>query len=35
MPLLANDINEELARRQKGYGRGRSMQIEKDTSANC
>ncbi|MED1468051.1 chorismate synthase [Bacillus salipaludis] len=31
MPLLANDINEELARRQKGYGRGRRMQIEKDT----
>ncbi|MFD0827790.1 chorismate synthase [Neobacillus sp. M.A.Huq-85] len=30
MPLLANDINEELARRQKGYGRGRRMQIEKD-----
>ncbi|MDR6998547.1 chorismate synthase [Neobacillus niacini] len=31
MPLLADDINEELARRQKGYGRGRRMQIEKDT----
>ncbi len=31
MPLLAKDINEELARRQKGYGRGRRMQIEKDT----
>ncbi|PEK91233.1 chorismate synthase [Bacillus mycoides] len=28
--LVANDINEELARRQKGYGRGRRMQIEKD-----
>lgn len=32
MPLLAEDINEELARRQKGYGRGRRMQIEKDTA---
>ncbi|CAM3445100.1 chorismate synthase [Cytobacillus oceanisediminis] len=31
MPLLDSDINEELARRQKGYGRGRRMQIEKDT----
>lgn len=31
MPLTAEDINEELARRQKGYGRGRRMQIEKDT----
>lgn len=31
MPLLADDINQELARRQKGYGRGRRMQIEKDT----
>jgi len=31
MPLLSDDINEELARRQKGYGRGRRMQIEKDT----
>ncbi|PGB01773.1 chorismate synthase [Bacillus toyonensis] len=30
LPLVANDINEELARRQKGYGRGRRMQIEKD-----
>ncbi|MDP4169416.1 MAG: chorismate synthase [Bacillota bacterium] len=30
MPLSAEDINEELARRQKGYGRGRRMQIEKD-----
>ncbi|HEX7066104.1 MAG TPA: chorismate synthase [Bacillales bacterium] len=28
--LIADDINEELARRQKGYGRGRRMQIEKD-----
>jgi chorismate synthase len=31
MPLQAEDINVELSRRQKGYGRGRRMQIEKDT----
>ncbi len=31
MPLVASDINYELARRQKGHGRGRRMQIEKDT----
>ena len=31
MPLVAEDINTELARRQQGYGRGRRMQIEKDT----
>ncbi|MCM3766565.1 chorismate synthase [Neobacillus niacini] len=31
MPLVAEDINNELSRRQKGYGRGRRMQIEKDT----
>jgi chorismate synthase len=30
MPLNAEDINLELSRRQKGYGRGRRMQIEKD-----
>jgi chorismate synthase len=30
MPLSDEDINHELARRQKGYGRGRRMQIEKD-----
>ncbi|GAM13843.1 chorismate synthase [Mesobacillus selenatarsenatis] len=30
MPLVEEDINKELARRQKGYGRGRRMQIEKD-----
>lgn len=30
LSLVTNDINEELARRQKGYGRGRRMQIEKD-----
>jgi chorismate synthase len=28
--LLEEDINHELARRQKGYGRGRRMEIEKD-----
>ncbi|WP_312096839.1 chorismate synthase [Niallia sp.] len=32
MPLLAEDINQELARRQKGHGRGRRMQIETDTA---
>src|ERR1700761_2352114 len=31
LPLLADDVNVELARRQQGYGRGRRMQIEKDT----
>lgn len=30
LPLLAEDINVELARRQQGYGRGRRMQIERD-----
>lgn len=30
MELTASDINIELERRQKGYGRGRRMQIEKD-----
>ncbi|MGF9768525.1 chorismate synthase [Bacillus albus] len=30
LPIVAADINEELARRQKGYGRGRRMQIETD-----
>jgi chorismate synthase len=30
LPLLKEHIDEELARRQKGYGRGRRMQIEKD-----
>ncbi|MBY0595456.1 chorismate synthase [Bacillus bingmayongensis] len=30
LSLVADDVNEELARRQKGYGRGRRMQIEKD-----
>ncbi|HEY2856451.1 MAG TPA: chorismate synthase [Gemmatimonadaceae bacterium] len=31
LPLAADDVNVELARRQQGYGRGRRMQIEKDT----
>ena len=31
LPLLADDVNVQLARRQQGYGRGRRMQIEKDT----
>ncbi|MFE8695663.1 chorismate synthase [Cytobacillus sp. FJAT-53684] len=31
LSLLDSDINFELARRQKGHGRGRRMQIEKDT----
>jgi chorismate synthase len=30
LPLLAQHVNDELARRQQGYGRGRRMQIEKD-----
>lgn len=30
MPLLKDDIDESLLRRQKGHGRGRRMQIEKD-----
>jgi chorismate synthase len=30
LPLTAEPINEQLARRQKGYGRGKRMQIEKD-----
>jgi chorismate synthase len=32
VPLLASDIDVELARRQQGYGRGRRMQIERDTA---
>jgi chorismate synthase len=31
LPLLAADVDEQLARRQQGYGRGRRMQIEQDT----
>jgi chorismate synthase len=30
LPFSVEKINEQLARRQKGYGRGRRMQIEKD-----
>lgn len=30
IPLLAEHVNLELARRQQGYGRGRRMQIERD-----
>ena len=30
VPLLAGDVDEQLARRQQGYGRGRRMQIERD-----
>ncbi|MEO8577735.1 MAG: chorismate synthase [Gemmatimonadales bacterium] len=32
IPLLAADVNAELARRQQGYGRGRRMQIEQDAA---
>lgn len=31
LPFSAEAVNEELGRRQKGYGRGLRMQIEKDT----
>jgi chorismate synthase len=30
LPLLAEHVDEQLARRQQGYGRGRRMQIERD-----
>lgn len=30
LPLLAADVDADLARRQQGYGRGRRMQIETD-----
>ncbi|TFJ93815.1 chorismate synthase [Lentibacillus salicampi] len=30
MPLVQDDINQSLRRRQKGHGRGKRMQIEKD-----
>ena len=30
LPLTAEDINADLARRQRGYGRGGRMQIERD-----
>ena len=32
LPLLAAHIDADLARRQQGYGRGRRMQIEKDSA---
>jgi chorismate synthase len=32
LPLLAAHIDTDLARRQQGYGRGRRMQIERDTA---
>ncbi|MDB4881960.1 MAG: Chorismate synthase [Gemmatimonadetes bacterium] len=31
VPLLASHVDADLARRQQGYGRGRRMQIERDT----
>jgi chorismate synthase len=31
LPLLADQVNTELARRQQGYGRGRRMQIDRDS----
>jgi chorismate synthase len=31
LPLLATHIDADLARRQQGYGRGRRMQIERDS----
>ena len=30
LPLLASDVDEDLARRQRGYGRGARMKIETD-----
>src|SRR5687768_979614 len=30
LPLVASDVDADLARRQQGYGRGRRMQIERD-----
>jgi len=32
LPLLATHVDADLARRQQGYGRGRRMQIERDTA---
>jgi chorismate synthase len=32
IPLLASDIDSQLARRQQGYGRGKRMQIESDSA---
>jgi chorismate synthase len=31
LPLLASDVDADLARRQRGYGRGARMKIEQDT----
>jgi len=31
LPISSEDVNVDLTRRQQGYGRGRRMQIEKDT----
>ena len=31
VPVLAAHVDADLARRQQGYGRGRRMQIERDT----
>lgn len=31
LPLSAQDVDTDLARRQQGYGRGRRMQIERDS----
>ena len=35
LPLLAADIDEDLARRQRGYGRGGRMKIETDRVELC
>src|SRR4051812_13471158 len=32
VPLVASDVDRELARRQQGYGRGRRMKIESDSA---
>jgi chorismate synthase len=32
LPISAEEVNVDLARRQQGYGRGRRMQIEKDAA---
>jgi chorismate synthase len=32
LPLLASHVDEQLVRRQQGYGRGRRMQIERDAA---
>jgi chorismate synthase len=34
LPLLASDIDEDLARRQRGYGRGGRMEIETGLDRN-